>query len=126
MAKYPIPQFIEQEGKIIFFLSYRQFFILVGGGATCIIIYFLLPLTFFLIGSAVVMGLAAVIAFVKINDAPIITVLLHFIGFSMAAKTYTWKKKETPYPYKIQKTPDSSAMQPSRLQEIQKIVETKK
>ena len=42
MEQYPIPQFIEQEGKIAFFISFRQFFYIVGAGAICFILYFAL------------------------------------------------------------------------------------
>lgn len=127
MARYPVPQFIEQEGKIIFFLTYRQFFILVGGGAACVLLYFVLPLIGFIIGGAVVMGLAGIIAFAKVNNTSVVTVFMQFLGFSMASKTYTWKKKDIGEPYKIQRAPDpGTAAQPSRLQQIQKMVETKK
>ena len=43
MEQYPVPQFIEQEGKIAFFLSFRQFFYLAGAGAICFILYYTLP-----------------------------------------------------------------------------------
>jgi len=126
MARYPVPQFIEQEGKIIFFLTYRQFFVLVGGGAVCIVMYFILPVIVFLVVGAIVMGLAGIIAFAKINNSSVVTIFMHFIGFSMQSKTYAWKKQESLNPVKIQRTPEGGAMQPSRLQQVQKIVETKK
>ena len=44
MEQYPIPQFIEQESKIASFISFRQFFYLVGAGVICFFLYFLLPL----------------------------------------------------------------------------------
>ncbi|MCX6719524.1 MAG: PrgI family protein, partial [Candidatus Staskawiczbacteria bacterium] len=49
MEQYPIPQFIEQEGKIAFFISFRQFFYLVGAGGACFILYFILPKVLFLL-----------------------------------------------------------------------------
>jgi hypothetical protein len=100
MEQYPIPQFIEQEGKIAFFISFRQFFYLVGAGAICFVFYFTMPFFFFIVSSIVVVGIAAVLAFVQVNGTPIINIILSSIGFSMGGKNYTWKKKESPYPFK--------------------------
>jgi hypothetical protein len=100
MEQYPIPQFIEAEGKIAFFLSFRQFFYLIGAGVICFALYFVLPsFLFFIIGPLVFVG-TAILAFATINGAPIINIILGGIGFSMGGKDYTWKKKESLYPFK--------------------------
>ena len=103
MQQYPVPQFIEQEGKIAFFLSFRQFFYLVGAGVICFILYYILPtIIFYMV--AIVICLASVgLAFVQINGAPLSNILLASIGFSMGGKNYTWKKKESLYPFKTVK-----------------------
>ncbi len=132
--QYPTPQFIEEEGKIIFFLTFRQFFLLVGGGAVCLFLYFVLPFFFFAICSIFIMGLVAIIAFLKINNQTIVKILLNFIGFATGPKTYTWKKEESPYPFKVATSPEVKNIQEpptpipttSRLSEIKKMVETKK
>ena len=100
MEQYPIPQFIENEAKIAFFISFRQFFYLVAAGAVCFMLYFLLPTFLFIVASVAVVGGAAVLAFVQVNGTPIINIILSSIGFSMGGKNYTWKKKESPYPFK--------------------------
>jgi hypothetical protein len=101
MEQYPIPQFIEQEGKIAFFISFRQFFYLVGAGAVCFILYFILkPFFLFILASLIIMGGAAILAFVQINGVPIINIIFASIGFMAGGKDYTWKKKESPYPFK--------------------------
>jgi len=141
MENYPVPQFIEEEGKIVFFLTFRQFFLLVGGGAVCFILFFALPLIFFIICAIPVMSLVATIAFVKINDIPIIKVVLNYLGFITGAKNYTWKKENLSYQSKNQAaeevkgiqvpepvykpTPDLRE-QRSRLGEVKKIIEMKK
>ena len=43
---------------------------------------------------------AAALAFLKVNGTPLINVIFEAVGFSMGGKNYTWKKKETPYPFK--------------------------
>jgi len=105
MERYPIPQFIEQEGKIAFFISFRQFFYLVGAGVICFILYYVLPFSIFIVLSIAIFGGAAALAFVTINGVPILNMILGSIGFIMAGKNYTWKKKESPYPFRpIRKT----------------------
>jgi len=105
MEPYPIPQFIEQESKIAFFISFRQFFYLVGAGLVCFFLYWILPKLLFLIVAPVVFILGVVVAFVTINGVPILNMVMGAIGFSMGNKNYTWRKKESPYPFKpIQRT----------------------
>jgi hypothetical protein len=100
MDQYPIPQFIEQEGKIAFFISFRQFFYLVAAGAVCFALYFVLPFFLFIVCSILIVVAAAILAFVQINGTPILNIILSSIGFSMGGKNYTWKKKESPYPFR--------------------------
>jgi hypothetical protein len=100
VEQYPIPQFIEQEGKIAFFISFRQFFYLVGAGIICFFLYWILPRVVFYIASAFIFIAASILAFGMINGVPILNMILGAIGFSMGGKDYTWKKKESPYPFK--------------------------
>jgi len=133
MAQYPIPQFIESESKIIPFLTFRQFFILVGGAAACTLIYFSVSLVPFILCSVPIMALAAAIAFLKVNGTPITTFVMNALGFFTGAKTYTWDKKgangqvKIQQNYEIKNTEDApvTKFQSSKLKEIKKIVETK-
>ena len=137
MAQYATPQFIEEEGKIVYFLTYRQFFILVGGGAVIALLYWTVPwFVVFFLGSAVVLVTALGLAFLKINHQSLPMFFLTFLGFTIRAKTYTWHKKEVGYEAKIGKTPTKQIpatatikppmnMQPSKLRNIQKTIDTK-
>jgi len=100
MEQYPIPQFIEQEGKIAFFISFRQFFYIVGAGAACFLLYFLLPSFLFYIAAFLIMSVALILAFVTVNGVPVINMILASIGFATGGKNYVWKKRESPYPFK--------------------------
>jgi len=100
MEQYPIPQFIEAEGKIAFFISFRQFFYLVGAGAVCFLIYFILPGYLFWLLAPIILVATLILAFVTINGVPILNMILGAIGFSLGGKDYTWKKKESLYPFK--------------------------
>jgi len=103
MEQYPIPQFIEAEGKIAFFISFRQFFYLVGAGVVCFFLYVILPKFIFYILAPLVFIGTAILAFATVNGVPILNMILGAIGFSMGGKNYTWKKKESPYPFKPMK-----------------------
>ena len=100
MEQYPIPQFIEQESKIAFFISFRQFFYLVGAGVACFFLYFVLHRVLFYLVAIVIFIVMSILAFGMVNGMPILNIILGSIGFSMSGKDYTWKKKESPYPFK--------------------------
>ncbi len=133
MEQYPIPQFIEQEGKIAFFISFRQFFYIVGAGVICFLLYFVLPRFLFAIFSVIISVSAIVLAFVTINGAPIINIILMSFGFAAGSKNYIWQKKESPYPFKtikrveIRKIEEGPVLevQQSRLKKIHTEIELK-
>ena len=128
MAQYPIPQFIEAEGKIISFLTFRQFFILVGGGAVCAISYYTLPFFYFLIITIFVGVVTAAVAFLKIDNESIVVVVINMIGYATKSKTYIWKKKEAKYPFK--NNPAQELIKPeakeNRLHDVKAIIEYRK
>ncbi len=127
MAQYPIPQFIEAEGKIISFLTFRQFFILVGGGAICALFYYTLPFFIFATGSIFVAIITAAVAVLKVDNDSIVTVVRNALGYFIASKNYIWKKKEAPYPLK--NNPSHQLAKPaalSKLKETKGIVEYRK
>ena len=94
MEQYPIPQFIEAESKIAFFLTFRQFFYLLAAGAVCFVLYFILPTVLFFIAAFLIVIVAVVLAFGVVNGTPLLNVILGAIGFSIHGKDYTWQKKE--------------------------------
>lgn len=100
MEQYPIPQFIESESKVAFFISFRQFFYLVGAGVICFFIYWTMPRFLFYIVAFIIFLIAVTLAFGTIGGTPILNWLMGGIGFSLGGKDYTWKKKESPYPFK--------------------------
>ena len=100
MEQYPIPQFIESESKIAFFISFRQFFYLVGAGIACFFLYFVLPTPLFYLFAILIFSVMIALAFGKVNGTPLLNFILGSIGFSIGGKDYTWKKKESPYPFK--------------------------
>ena len=67
MEQYPIPQFIEQEGKIAFFLSFKQFFYLVGAGVVIFMLYYILPSFLFYLTAGITAIGGIALAFVTIK-----------------------------------------------------------
>ncbi len=127
MAQYPIPQFIEAEGKIISFLTFRQFFWIVGGGAACMLFYYTLPFFLFVVLSVITALFVALVAFVKIDNVSVLTIFFNFLTFSTKTKDYTWKKKEMPYPFKAKPLGTAiPAANQSKLKDTIKIVEYRK
>lgn len=133
MEQYPIPQFIEQEGKIAFFISFRQFFYLVGAGVVCFLLYYILPRILFFMASLIIIVGTLILAFVTINGVPILNMILGSIGFALGGKSYIWKKKESPYPFKpikrtqLKKIEEGPVLQAqtSQLKKIHTQIETK-
>lgn len=104
MEQYAVPQFIEEESKIVSFLTTRQFVYLVVAGAIIFLLYSVLPFSLFIIAALVVGGGTIGLAFYKIDGMPVLSIILNSIGFMGSSKNYTWKKKESLYPFKtIQK-----------------------
>lgn len=140
--QYPTPQFIESEGKIIYFLTYKQFFLLVAAGGVAAMFYYTLPFPFFVLCSLTVSGPILMIAFIKVHNESVIKIFLNFLGFLADKKTYVWKKRkttqvisghnkndETADKQKITETqmvPFPAAIQESRLKEVKKRIETKR
>lgn len=98
MEQYSVPQFIEAEAKINPFLTFRQFFILTGGGSICLAIYYIFPFFIFVFLAAIVVFAVVLLGFLKIDNMPVATILFNFVRFSRGSKNYTWQKKESSYP----------------------------
>jgi len=100
MEQYPVPQFIEEEARIAFFLTVRQFIYIIVAGALLFILYAVLPFFLFVAAAIVIGGGALILGFIKIEGTPMLTIMLNSIGFFTGTKNYTWKKKESLYPFK--------------------------
>lgn len=87
---FQVPQFIETEDKIIGPLTIKQFFFVAGGGFTSFLLYFVTELWLWIILSAIIMGLSASFAFVKVNGRSL-------TFFVKSALTYFWQPKTYVY-----------------------------
>lgn len=92
MATFQTPQFIEQEAKIIGFLTLPQFGYIAGGGLIIFLSFKIFSFFLFLIIAVIVGGFAISLAFVKINGQTMPKVLFSAFFYFWDSRTYTWQK----------------------------------
>lgn len=93
--EYQVPQFIEVEDKIVGPLTLKQFIYIAGGGGLCILFFSYLPFLFALLLSLPIAGLAAALAFYKVNGKPFANVLEAGFNYYTKSKLFLWKHQET-------------------------------
>ncbi len=93
--RFQVPQFIEVEDKIFGPLTLKQFIYVVGGGGLSFMVYvFLDSLLLSAIPAAIIMGISAALAFYKINNKPLVSVIESAFYYYIGNKLYIWKKQE--------------------------------
>lgn len=101
--RFQVPQFIEVEDRIFGPLTITQFVYLAGGFGFLGAMWLMFPwwLAIFLGGP--VAGLGVGLAFYKVNERPLITIIEHAFEYYIKDKLYIWKKS-TKKPEEIAKT----------------------
>lgn len=134
MSQYVVPQFIDVEDKILGPITTRQFAILMITGLVMFIIYKILYIWYALAIDVTLLGMALVMAFVRINGQPFHYFLLNFVQTFRRPNIRVWNKNLTdaeiialakvdippPPPPKIYKEAPTT----SRLSELALIVNT--
>lgn len=122
--QYQVPQFIEVEDKIFGPLTFKQFAYLAGAGGITLIFFTLFPLWLTLILSAPFIALGVALAFYKVNDRPLITVLEHAVRYYLSGKLYLWKQRDrknnatTPNSAPVKAPPSIPAVSESKLKDL--------
>jgi len=93
--EYQVPQFIEVEDKIVGPLTLRQFIYLAGAGGLCILFFAYMQIVIAFLFSALVIALAAALAFYKVNGKPFIQVLEAGFNYYVKAKLFLWKHQDS-------------------------------
>lgn len=91
--QFVIPQFLDVEDKIIGPLTFKQFIYLAGGGGLAFSAFRLLPLIIGMPIALVVVILAGMLAFYKVNGKPFVITFQSFLSFVFQSKLYIWKKQ---------------------------------
>lgn len=70
MQQFTVPQFIDVESKIIGPITTRQFLIILGAGLLIALCYRLFDFSLFVLVTVIILIIASLFAFVKINSRP--------------------------------------------------------
>lgn len=89
--QFQVPQFIEAEDKIVGPLSLREFMYIGIAGAVCLILYFMVNQTFWIIAAPLLMGAGIALAFIKINTRSLPDVVRTALAFYWRPQTYIWQ-----------------------------------
>jgi hypothetical protein len=90
--RYEVPQFIEEETKIIGPLSIRQFFIFLGGLVVSFIFFFMFELWLWLLLTVLLFAALSILSFAKVNGRPMSALVLHAARYLWSPRLYLWQK----------------------------------
>lgn len=93
--KFIVPQFIENEDKILGPITVRQFILSLIGVFTIFIEYRLLTLPYFIMSAALTAGVVGVFGFVKVNGQPFHIFFLNLVQTLMRPALRNWDKQPT-------------------------------
>ncbi|MEA3344073.1 MAG: PrgI family protein [Patescibacteria group bacterium] len=91
--EFVVPQFLERKPKIVGPFTFGQFIFIGIGAGISILLYFVLPITFFIIAAIILIGGGLAMAVIKINKIPLPVLIKNFFIFLFKPKVYLWKKK---------------------------------
>jgi hypothetical protein len=91
--KFQVPQFIETETKLIGPFTLKQFLWLASGGAMLFLLFLTVNRFIFFIVAIPIGGFFSALAFVKINETPLVNYFMYGINYIMNPKQYVFKKE---------------------------------
>jgi hypothetical protein len=91
--EYNVPQFVEEEAKILGPFNIRDFFILFGAGLMSAMFFFLFRQWLAIILASIVFGGAVALLLVRVNSRPLYTIVIAAIQFFWSPRLYIWKKE---------------------------------
>lgn len=90
--KFIVPQFIDNEDKILGPITVRQFLILLAAALVLFAEFSILALPYFILTGLLTVGIAGVFAFVKINGQPFHLFFLNAVQTKLRPKLRVWNK----------------------------------
>jgi len=94
--EFTVPQFIEKEAKIVGPFTFKQFIFIGTAGGICLFLFFVLPLSAFIIATIILLGGAFALALLKVGKTSLPIFIKNFFIFIFKPKVYLWKKKTGP------------------------------
>lgn len=95
MQQFTVPQFIDVESKIIGPITTRQFLIILGAGVIIGVSYKLFDFTLFLTITVVVILIASIFSFIKVNGRPFHFFVLNITQTLRRPGTRVWNNRLT-------------------------------
>lgn len=93
--KYIVPQFIDNENKILGPITVRQFMIVLVSALLIFILYSIFPFYIFIVPAVLIAGLAETFALlVKINGQPFHLFAVNVLQTQMRPKIRVWNKRK--------------------------------
>jgi len=92
MSTFQIPQFIEQQAKIVGPLTLPQFLYIAAAGGIIFISFYVFAFFLWVLISATVTTIALALAFVKIDGEPLPRVVLSGLNYLLKPRIYTWQR----------------------------------
>lgn len=91
--QFQVPQFIEVEDKLFGPLTFKQFVYVLGAGGFAFIVYTYVQ-SFYLKVLLIlpISGFGLALAFLKMNERPLINYIESAIRFYLGSKLYVWRK----------------------------------
>lgn len=111
MDQITVPQFIENEDRILGPITVRQFVILFVAAGLIFVAYKTSDFTLFIIMTIVIGGCAAVLAFFRVNGQPFHFFLLNITRTVIRPSLRVWKKEMWRVPRRINETKKEKTME---------------
>jgi len=135
MEQITIPQFIENEDRILGPLTVRQFIIILVAAGLLFVAFKTTDLTAFIFSATIIGGTAGLLAFYRVNGQPFHFFLLNLVRTASRPTLRVWKKQARHFSGHVKETVEEKkqeqAMTPSRqtpsgkrLSELSLIVDT--
>jgi len=88
-----VPKFIDQENKIIAFITVRQFLIMIVAAIAIAVSYNIFSFAYFIVVALLIVAFTIVIAFVKVNGRPFHFFLISMIEGLKRPNVRVWNKQ---------------------------------
>lgn len=112
--KFVVPQFIDNEDKILGPITVRQFLICLGAAGIEFAWYTFLPVPYFILATIVTVGIAGTFGFLKVNGAPFHIFFINALQTLVRPKIRVWHKELNDNELRVlsAKPPDKQALAP--------------
>jgi hypothetical protein len=92
MATFQVPQFIEEQPKVVGFLTLPQFLYLAAAAGISLASFYVFTFLLWLLITLLVMAAAIGLAFVKVNGQALPAILRSALAYYWKPRVYTWSR----------------------------------